>query len=122
MKRKHRDWVERNDPAGLRAILLDGIEKSLKQGRLDGPKRATVRLRKKFTAIIANIGLDPDLTDAERAQCLRILDGLQKAVQKPDPGVDFNRYLITSEGIFHPPVRPGAKPRKAQQTESESAL
>jgi hypothetical protein len=118
---KHRAWIENGDPAGLRAILLDGIEKSLKEGRLDGPKRSTARFRRNFAAIIANIGMDPDLSAADRARCLRIMAGLQEAVRKPDPGVDFNRYLITSEGIFHPPIRPGTKPRAAQM-KPESAL
>ena len=111
---KHRDWIERGDPAGLRAILLDGIERSLEQGRLDGPKRSIARFRKNFAAIITNIGMDPDLSAADRARCLRILSGMQAAVRKPDPGVNFNRVVITPEGVFHPPIRPGAKPRAAQ--------
>ena len=119
---KHRDWIERGDPAGLRALLLDGIERSLEQGRLDGPKRSTARFRKHFTAVIANIGLDPDLTDADRARCLRILARMQEAVKKPDPGVDFNRAVIPREGApYHPPVRQREKPR-ARQTKRRPAM
>src|SRR5262249_11985955 len=82
---KHRAWIENGDPAGLRAILLGGIERSLKAGRLDGPKRSTARFRKKFAAIITNIGMDSALSAADRARCLRILAGMQAAVRKPDP-------------------------------------
>jgi hypothetical protein len=98
----------------LRKILLNAIEENASEGRVDGPTRHPATMRRKFCAIIARIVERHSLSDAELAQCQRIVAALEEAGKRPAPEVNLNALVSTSEGLVHPPIRRRGKPKAAQ--------